>query len=149
TVTESGADLGLALDGDADRVIAVDHRGAIIDGDVLLALFALDLASRGHLAGNTVVVTVMTNLGFRLSMESHGIGVRETDVGDRHVLTALDADGLSLGGEQSGHIIFRDRSGTGDGILTGIALADLVQRSGRPLAELAHGLVERVPQVLV
>ena len=91
----------------------------------------------------------MTNLGFRLAMESHGIGVRETDVGDRHVLAALDADGLALGGEQSGHIIFRTRSTTGDGILTGIALADLMRRSGRPLADLAHGLVERVPQVLV
>jgi phosphoglucosamine mutase len=143
------ADLGLAFDGDADRVIAVDHTGMVVDGDVLLALFALDLASRGHLAGNTVVVTVMTNLGFRLAMESHGIGVRETDVGDRHVLAALDADGLALGGEQSGHIIFRTRSTTGDGILTGIALADLMRRSGRSLADLAHGLVERVPQVLV
>ena len=91
----------------------------------------------------------MTNLGFRLAMESHGIGVRETDVGDRHVLAALDADGLALGGEQSGHIIFRTRSTTGDGILTGIALADLMRRSGRSLADLAHGLVERVPQVLV
>jgi phosphoglucosamine mutase len=148
-VKEHGADLGLALDGDADRVIAVDHSGTVVDGDVLLALFALDLASRGHLAGNTVVVTVMTNLGFRLAMESRGIGVRETDVGDRHVLAALDADGLALGGEQSGHIIFRTRSTTGDGILTGIALADLMLRSGRSLADLAHGLVERVPQVLI
>jgi phosphoglucosamine mutase len=149
TVAELGADLGLALDGDADRVIAVDHTGTLVDGDVLLALFALDLAGRGHLAGNTVVVTVMTNLGFRLAMEGRGIGVRETDVGDRHVLAALDADGLALGGEQSGHIIFRTRSTTGDGVLTGIALADLVQRAGRPLADLAHGLVERVPQILV
>jgi phosphoglucosamine mutase len=149
TVAERGADLGLALDGDADRVVAVDHHGTVVDGDVLLALFALDLAGRGHLAGNTVVVTVMTNLGFRLSMEAHGIGVRETDVGDRHVLAALDADGLALGGEQSGHIIFRTLSTTGDGILTGIALADLMQRAGRPLATLADGLVERVPQVLL
>ena len=149
TVTDRGADLGLALDGDADRVIAVDHTGAIVDGDVLLALFALDLAERGQLAGNTVVVTVMTNLGFRLTMEGRGIAVRETDVGDRHVLAALDADGLSLGGEQSGHIIFRSRSTTGDGTLTGIVLADLMRRSGRSLADLAHGLVVRVPQVLV
>ena len=143
------ADLGLAFDGDADRVIAVDHNGTVVDGDVLLALFALDLAERGHLAANTVVVTVMTNLGFRLAMEARGIAVRETDVGDRHVLAALDADGLSLGGEQSGHIIFRARSTTGDGILTGIALADLVQRAGRSLADLSAGLVERVPQRLV
>jgi phosphoglucosamine mutase len=149
TVVETGAGLGLALDGDADRVIAVDHTGAIVDGDVLLALFALDLAERGRLAGNTVVVTVMTNLGFRLAMEARGISVRETDVGDRHVLAALDADGLSLGGEQSGHIIFRSLSTTGDGILTGLALADLMRRSGRSLADLADGLVERVPQILV
>ena len=127
------ADLGLAFDGDADRVIAVDQYGSVVDGDVLLALFALDLAERGHLTGNTVAVTVMTNLGFRLAMEARGIAVRETDVGDRHVLAALDADGLTLGGEQSGHIIFRARSTTGDGILTGMALADLVRRAG-PLA---------------
>jgi phosphoglucosamine mutase len=149
TVVENDADLGLALDGDADRVIAVDHTGAIVNGDVLLALFALDLAGRGQLAGNTVVVTVMTNLGFRLAMESHGIGVRETDVGDRHVLAALDTDGLALGGEQSGHIIFRARSTTGDGILTGLFLADLLQRSGHSLAQAAEGLVEQVPQILV
>ena len=91
------ADLGLAFDGDADRVIAVDQSGSVVDGDVLLALFALDLAERGRLSGNTVAVTVMTNLGFRLAMEARGIAVRETDVGDRHVLAALDADGLSLG----------------------------------------------------
>jgi phosphoglucosamine mutase len=148
-VIEHQAHLGLALDGDADRVIAVDHTGSIVDGDVLLALFALDLASRGRLAGNTVVVTVMTNLGFRLSMESHGIGVRETDVGDRQVLSALDADGLALGGEQSGHIIFRTQSTSGDGVLTGLNLADLMLRSGQNLFDLSAGLVERVPQVLV
>jgi phosphoglucosamine mutase len=148
-VVASGADLGLALDGDADRVIAVDSAGEIVDGDVLLALFALDLAGRGELAGNTVAVTVMTNLGFRLAMEDRGIAVLETDVGDRHVLAALDAGGLSLGGEQSGHIIFRSLSTTGDGVLTGLALADLMARRGEALAELAAGLVERVPQRLV
>ncbi len=148
-VVERGADVGLALDGDADRVIAVDESGTIVDGDVLLALFALDLAERDRLTGNTVVVTVMTNLGFRLAMEGRGIDVRETDVGDRHVLAALDADGLSLGGEQSGHIIFRSLSTTGDGILTGIALVDLMRRAGRSLADLSSGLVERVPQRLV
>ena len=148
-VVAQGADLGLAFDGDADRVIAIDHDGSVVDGDVLLALFALDLADRGELAGNTVAVTVMTNLGFRLAMEARGIAVRETDVGDRHVLAALDADGLSLGGEQSGHIIFRARSTTGDGILTGLALADLVLRAGRSLVDLSAGLVERVPQRLV
>jgi phosphoglucosamine mutase len=148
-VVEHQADLGLAFDGDADRAIAVDHTGSIVDGDVLLALFALDLAERGRLAGNTVAVTVMTNLGFRLAMEARGIAVRETDVGDRHVLAALDADGLSLGGEQSGHIIFRSLSTTGDGILTGLVLADLVRRSGRSLADLSDGVMERVHQKLV
>jgi phosphoglucosamine mutase len=148
-VAQHGADLGLAFDGDADRVVAVDHTGHIVDGDVLLALFALDLARRERLVGDTVVVTVMTNLGFRLAMEAQGIAVRETDVGDRHVLAALDADGLSLGGEQSGHIIFRALSTTGDGILTGLLLADLMLREGRRLADLATGLVDHVPQRLV
>ena len=149
TVVEQGADLGLALDGDADRLLAVDARGALAGGDELLALFALDLAARGELAGNTVVVTVMTNLGFRMAMESRGIVVEETPVGDRHVLAALDKGGLSLGGEQSGHIIFRRLSTTGDGLLTGLVLADLMARSGKPLADLLAGLVDRVPQVLV
>jgi phosphoglucosamine mutase len=147
-VVRSGADLGLAFDGDADRLLAVDHTGAIADGDALLALFAVDLSSRGELTGDTVVVTVMTNLGFRLAMAERGIGVRETPVGDRHVLAALDAEGLALGGEQSGHIVFRPRATTGDGILTGLVLADLVVRAGRPLADLSAGLVVRVPQVL-
>jgi phosphoglucosamine mutase len=142
------ADLGLAFDGDADRLVAVDHTGAVVDGDVLLALFALDMAARGKLAGEKVVVTVMTNLGFRQAMDRHGIAVKETPVGDRHVLAALDAEGLALGGEQSGHVVFRQRASTGDGILTALNLADLVRRAGRPLAELSHGLVERVPQVL-
>ena len=148
-VVEHQADLGLALDGDADRLLAVDGAGALVNGDELLALFALDLAERGQLAGNTVVVTVMTNLGFRLAMEERGIVVKETAVGDRHVLAALDKDGLSLGGEQSGHIIFRRLATTGDGLLTGLVLADLLARAGRPLAELLDGLVTRVPQVLV
>ena len=148
-VVAAGADLGLAFDGDADRLVAVDHKGAVADGDVLLALFAVDLADRGELAGHAVVVTVMTNLGFRMAMAERGIAVHETPVGDRHVLAALEAEGLALGGEQSGHIVFRQRATTGDGILTGVALADLVVRSGRPLAHLSAGLVTPVPQVLV
>jgi phosphoglucosamine mutase len=148
-VVAHGADLGLALDGDADRLLAVDAAGTLANGDELLALFALDLADRGQLAGNTVVVTVMTNLGFRQAMEGRGIVVKETAVGDRYVLAALDKDGLSLGGEQSGHIVFRRLATTGDGLLTGLVLADLVARSGRPLASLLDGLVTRVPQVLV
>ncbi len=148
-VVEHQADLGLALDGDADRLLAVDGNGAPANGDELLALFALDLAERGQLAGNTVVVTVMTNLGFRLAMEQRGILVKETAVGDRYVLAALDQDGFALGGEQSGHIIFRRLATTGDGLLSGLVLADLVTRAGKPLAELLDGLVARVPQVLV
>jgi phosphoglucosamine mutase len=148
-VVEHEADLGLALDGDADRLLAVDGNGLPANGDELLALFALDLAERGHLAGNTVVVTVMTNLGFRLAMEQRGILVKETAVGDRYVLAALDQDGFALGGEQSGHIIFRRLATTGDGLLSGLILADLVTRAGKPLAELLDGLVTRVPQVLV
>jgi phosphoglucosamine mutase len=148
-VLEHRADLGLALDGDADRLLAVDDTGTLIGGDELLALFAVDLADRGQLAGNTVVVTVMTNLGFRLAMAERGIVVKETPVGDRYVLAALDVDGLALGGEQSGHIVFRQMATTGDGLLTGLVLADLVTRMGKPLSDLVRGLVTRVPQVLV
>ncbi len=149
TVVDVGADLGLALDGDADRLVAVDASGVAATGDHLLALFATDLAARGRLAGNTVVVTVMTNLGFHRAMGEQGIAVRETPVGDRSVLEALDADGLALGGEQSGHIVFRQLSTTGDGLLTGLLLADLVRRSQRPLVELVGTCMQRVPQVLV
>jgi phosphoglucosamine mutase len=148
-VVEHEADLGLALDGDADRLLAIDATGRLADGDELLALFALDLAEQGLLAGNSVVVTVMTNLGFRNAMEGRGILVAETPVGDRQVLAALDEGGLSLGGEQSGHIIFRKLATTGDGLLTGLMLADLLARSGKPLAALLQGLVTHVPQVLV
>ena len=148
-VVEHQAHLGLALAGDADRLLAVDAPGRLASGDELLALFALDLAERGQLAGNTVVVTVMTNLGFRRAMEERGITVMETAVGDRHVLAALDKDGFALGGEQSGHIIFRRLATTGDGLLTGLVLADLLVRTGTPLDGLLDGLVTRVPQVLV
>ena len=147
-VIEVGADVGLALDGDADRVLAVDHRGRLIDGDHLIAICAHDLASRGLLRDNTVVVTVMTNLGFRLAMEERGITVVETAVGDRYVLEALADGDLSLGGEQSGHVIFRDISTTGDGILTGLKVLDVVKRSGRTLAELADQSMTQLPQVL-
>ncbi len=147
-VVSSGAQVGLALDGDADRLLAVDHTGALTTGDELLSLFATDLAGRGMLAGNTVVITVMTNLGFRLAMAERGITVRETQVGDRYVLEALNGDGLSLGGEQSGHIVFRELASTGDGVLTGVLLLDLVKRTGTPLAELARTSMQRLPQVL-
>jgi phosphoglucosamine mutase len=148
-VVEHQADLGLALDGDADRLLAVGPDGMLANGDELIALFALDLAERGQLAANTVVVTVMTNLGFRLAMAERGVIVQETPVGDRHVLAALDREELSLGGEQSGHIIFRRLATTGDGLLTGVILADLMKRTHRSLTEALDGLVTRVPQVLV
>lgn len=148
-VVARGAQVGLALDGDADRLVAVDHTGAVATGDELLALFASDLASRGELSGDTVVVTVMSNLGLRRALAESGIGVVETPVGDRHVLEALDDRKLSLGGEQSGHIVFRRLATTGDGLLTALLLLDLVKRSGRPLAELLTGSMRKVPQVLV
>jgi len=148
-VLRRGAEIGLALDGDADRLVAVDQTGAATTGDELLALFATDLAQRGRLAGNTVVVTVMSNLGLRLAMAEKGIAVRETPVGDRSVLEALDADGLTLGGEQSGHLVFRELATTGDGVLTGVLLLDLLRRTRRPLADLAGEVMQRLPQVLV
>ena len=146
-VVERGADLGVAFDGDADRVLMVDAAGELVDGDQLIALCAVDRHERGTLPGDAVVVTVMTNLGFRLAMEAHGIAVVETAVGDRYVLEALEARGLALGGEQSGHLIFRDLATTGDGLLTAVQALDVVVRSGRPLAELA-GVMSRLPQVL-
>src|SRR5262249_13058767 len=148
-VVRHGADLGLALDGDADRLMAIDHTGALVDGDHVIAICALDLHASGRLRDGTVVVTVMTNLGFRLGMEAAGIKVVATAVGDRYVLEALDAYGWSLGGEQSGHVIFRELATTGDGLLTGVVLCDAVRRSGRPLAALAAAAMTRLPQVLV
>jgi phosphoglucosamine mutase len=148
-VGQGGFELGLAFDGDGDRLIAVDHTGAIVDGDHIIAICALDLQARGLLRDATVVVTVMTNLGFRLAMEETGIRVVETAVGDRYVLEALESGQLSLGGEQSGHVVFPDLATTGDGILTGLVLAEVVQRSGRSLAELAATAMTRLPQVLV
>ncbi len=147
-VLASGADLGLALDGDADRVIAVDASGEVVDGDQILAMCAVDMKGTGRLRDDTIVVTVMSNLGLRIAMRDAGIAVDETPVGDRYVLEVLDRRGLSLGGEQSGHVIFHDLIATGDGLLTGLRVLDLMHRSGRPLADLASTM-RRVPQVLV
>jgi phosphoglucosamine mutase len=146
-VVAAGADAGLAFDGDADRVLAVDHRGALVDGDQILAVCAVDRHARGALPDGTVVVTVMANLGLRQAMVASGITIVETNVGDRYVLEALEKGGWTLGGEQSGHIIFRDRATTGDGILTGLQLLDVVARSGRSLADLSS-VMTRLPQVL-
>ncbi len=148
-VVAAGADVGLAFDGDADRVLAVDHTGTLVDGDHLMALFAVDLQERGLLASDTVVVTVMTNLGMLLALEERGIRVCQTTVGDRHVLAAIEEGGYTLGGEQSGHIIFRRLATTGDGILTGLQLLDLLRRRARSLAELAGEAMTRLPQELV
>lgn len=148
-VVDLGADMGLAFDGDADRLVAVGHDGTVVDGDQLLALFAPDMRASGRLKGDKVAVTVMSNLGFHLSMADQGIGVVETPVGDRNVLEAIESAGLALGGEQSGHIIFRDLATTGDGILTGVLLADLVLRSGSSLGELALKSMVRLPQRLM
>ncbi len=147
-VRASKADIGLAFDGDADRVVAVDHTGVVVDGDTVLALFAHDLQQRGQLHESTVVVTVMSNLGFHRAMANADIAVRTVAVGDRNVVEALDAGGLSLGGEQSGHIIFRSLATTGDGVLSGLLLADLVKRSGTTLAVLSDVMLQRVPQYL-
>jgi len=148
-VVEQGAFAGLALDGDGDRLIAVDETGRVIDGDHVLAICAVDMRSRGVLRDDTVVVTVMTNLGFRLAMADAGVEIVETAVGDRYVLEALQRGHYSLGGEQSGHVIFHDRASTGDGLVTGLVLLDVVARSGRPLGALAAESMTQLPQVLV
>jgi phosphoglucosamine mutase len=147
-VAATGADVGVAFDGDADRVILTAVDGDLIDGDQIIAICAIDLLDRGALAGNAVVVTVMTNLGFRLAMAERGVRIIETPVGDRYVLEALEEGGYTLGGEQSGHVIFRGRATTGDGLLTAVQVLDVVVRSGQPLAALAEQAMTKVPQVL-
>jgi phosphoglucosamine mutase len=145
-VREHGADLGLAFDGDADRLIAVDSEGTVRDGDDLMVLFALDRLERGVLGGG-LVVTSMSNLGLYRALDAAKVQIEETDVGDRNVLLALEEKSWILGGEQSGHVIFRDLAPTGDGLLTGLLLAELIVRRG-PLAEIAGGAWRRVPQEL-
>lgn len=147
-VSEHGADFGFAFDGDADRMLGIDNTGAVVDGDQILAMCAVDLASRNQLVGDTVVVTVMSNLGFRHAMARAGIAVVDTKVGDRYVLEALDAGGFSLGGEQSGHVIFRKLATTGDGLLSALQVTDLVLRSGRSFREVAASSMVRFPQIL-
>lgn len=147
-VVASGASLGLAFDGDADRLIAVDAAGGIVDGDHILAILATDWRAAGRLRHDTVVVTVMSNLGFRLAMKDADITVVSTGVGDRYVLEALDAGGFSLGGEQSGHVICRDLATTGDGVLAAVQLLDALVRNDRPLDEWAAEVMTVYPQVL-
>ena len=147
-VLQTGADAGLAFDGDGDRVVAVGDDGAVLDGDDLLAVCGVDLHDRGLLAGDTVAVTVMANLGLRRALVDHGIAVHETAVGDRYVLEALEANGWVLGGEQSGHVIFRSMATTGDGLLTGIQALVAAGRAGRTLGGRVADLMVRAPQVL-
>ncbi|MFF9024184.1 phosphoglucosamine mutase [Streptomyces eurythermus] len=147
-VAEHGADLGIAHDGDADRCLAVDHTGEEVDGDQILAVLALALRERSALPSDTVVATVMSNLGFKLAMEREGIRLVQTAVGDRYVLEEMKEHGYALGGEQSGHVIILDHATTGDGTLTGLLLAARVAQTGRTLRELAS-VMERLPQVLI
>ncbi|PWI10888.1 phosphoglucosamine mutase [Streptomyces sp. NWU339] len=147
-VVEHGADLGIAHDGDADRCLAVDHTGAEVDGDQILAVLALAMRERSALRSDTVVATVMSNLGFKLAMEREGIHFVQTAVGDRYVLEQMKEKGYALGGEQSGHVIVLDHATTGDGTLTGLLLAARVAETGRSLRELAS-VMERLPQVLI
>lgn len=147
-VVREGADLGLAFDGDADRVLAVDAAGQMIDGDHILAICALDRKERGLLKDDTLVVTVLANLGLKIAMDAHGVSVAETDVGDRYILEAMADRGWTLGGEQSGHIVFRDLATTGDGQLTGLQVMDVMARTGKSLADLAS-VMTRLPQVMI
>ncbi|WP_020498885.1 phosphoglucosamine mutase [Sciscionella marina] len=147
-VLANQADLGIAHDGDADRCLAIDAGGAEIDGDQIMAVLALAMHESGELTEDTLVATVMSNLGLFLAMENAGIQVTRTKVGDRYVLTALREAGLALGGEQSGHIVLPEYATTGDGLLTALRLMARVAQTGRPLAELA-GVMRRLPQVLL
>lgn len=147
-VVSLGADLGIAHDGDADRALAVDHTGGVVDGDQILAILALSLKNRGLLEGNGVVATVMSNLGFHRLMAEQGISVEQTQVGDRYVLEGLSKTGFGLGGEQSGHIIIPRHQTTGDGLLTGLMIAQEVARTKTPLKDLASQMPV-FPQVLV
>lgn len=147
-VVANGADLGIAHDGDADRCLAVDADGNVIDGDQIMGIMAVALKESGALRDDTLVVTVMSNLGLKLAMQREGVNVVETKVGDRYVLAGMKYGDYSLGGEQSGHVIFSDYGTTGDGVLTGLHLAARVAATGRSLSDLAN-VMERLPQVLV
>ncbi|MZD05110.1 phosphoglucosamine mutase [Streptomyces sp. SID5785] len=147
-VVAHGADFGIAHDGDADRCLAVDHTGSEVDGDQIMAVLALSLRERGALRSDTLVATVMSNLGLKLAMEREGIHLVQTAVGDRYVLESMKEHGFALGGEQSGHVIVLDHATTGDGTLTGLLLAARVAQTGRSLQELA-AVMDRLPQVLI
>ncbi|HEV7955953.1 MAG: phosphoglucosamine mutase [Microbacteriaceae bacterium] len=147
-VLAHSADLGIAHDGDADRCLAVDANGRVVDGDQIMAVLAISMKDRGVLVKDTLVATVMSNLGLKIAMAEHGISMLETKVGDRYVLEALNERGLNLGGEQSGHVIMSDFATTGDGILTGLHLMSEMARTGKTLAQLAS-VMTVFPQIMV
>ncbi|GAA1052151.1 phosphoglucosamine mutase [Dietzia natronolimnaea] len=147
-VREHGADLGLAHDGDADRCLAVDASGEVVDGDQIMAILALAMRDSGELVGDTLVATIMSNLGLKVAMQAAGIHVTETKVGDRYVLERLREGGYSLGGEQSGHLVLPAHATTGDGVLTGLRIMARMAETGSPLSELA-GVMTVLPQVLI
>jgi phosphoglucosamine mutase len=147
-VREVRADIGIALDGDADRCVLVCENGEVVDGDALLALCAGDLVQRGMLRGGAVVATVMSNIGLEKALEHMGVGLVRTQVGDRYVVDAMRTGGYNMGGEQSGHVVFLDHNTTGDGLITALQALAIMRRSGRPLSELVAGF-QRFPQVLV
>ncbi|WP_434614923.1 phosphoglucosamine mutase [Arthrobacter sp. A5] len=147
-VLRHGADLGIAHDGDADRCLAVDHEGAVVDGDQIMAILAVALKNAGRLKDDVLVATVMSNLGLKIALRAAGISIRETAVGDRYVLEAMREGGFTLGGEQSGHVIFADHATTGDGVLTGLQLAAQLARTGRSLKELAT-VMTKLPQLMI
>ncbi|MCY6957421.1 phosphoglucosamine mutase [Clostridium brassicae] len=147
-VVKKGCDLGLAFDGDADRCLAVDEKGNLIDGDFIIAICAKHLKEEGKLKDNMAVVTVMSNLGLDIAFKKEGISTIKTKVGDRYVLEEMVKDGYVLGGEQSGHVIFLDFNTTGDGLVTGLQVASIVKKSGKKLSDLAS-IMTKLPQVLV
>ena len=147
-VVKRGAHIGIALDGDADRLIVIDEKGQIVDGDVVMAMCAHEMMQEGRLAKKTLVATVMSNLGLERAMQANGGKLVRTAVGDRYVVEAMRAGGYSLGGEQSGHLVFLDHASTGDGTVAALQVLAIMVRTGKPLSELAKEVMERVPQVL-
>jgi phosphoglucosamine mutase len=147
TVVASGADIGIALDGDADRLIVVDEKGQTVDGDQLMALIGTQLAAAGTLRGGGVVATVMSNLGLERFLNGKGLGLERTKVGDRHVLERMRSGGFNVGGEQSGHMILLDHATTGDGTIAALQVLTALVKSGKPASELLH-LFDPVPQLL-
>ncbi len=147
-VVRRGAQLGIALDGDADRVIVIDEKGQVVDGDAVMAMCATRMKRDGELRRDTVVATVMSNLGLERALDAQGVKLLRTPVGDRYVVEAMRKGGYNLGGEQSGHLIFLDHTSTGDGLIAGLQVLVLMIRTGKPLSELAREAMERVPQVV-